>query len=61
MDIYARLEDDHEKQRDMSAGLARTSGDTSERRRLFDELRREIEAHAAAEEQTFYAELIGIA
>ena len=61
MDIYARLKDDHGKQRGLCAGLAKTSGDTAERRRLFRELKQEIEAHAAAEEQTFYAELIACA
>jgi signal transduction protein with GAF and PtsI domain len=61
MDIYRRLKEDHGKQRGLSAGLIETSGDTSERRRLFDALSKEVEAHAAAEEQTFYAELIGIA
>ena len=58
MDIYSRLEDDHGKQRGLCAGIAETSGDSRERRRLFDELKKEVEAHAAAEEQTFYAELI---
>jgi iron-sulfur cluster repair protein YtfE (RIC family) len=58
MDIYHRLKDDHGKQRGLSAGLLETSGDTSERQRLFDALSKEIQAHAAAEEQTFYAELI---
>lgn len=58
MNIYQRLTEDHGKQRGMAAGLAKTEGDSSERKRLFDEFYRELEAHAAAEEQTFYAELI---
>ena len=61
MDIYSRLIDDHGKQRGLSGGLIRTSGDTMERRRLFDALKKEVTAHAAAEEQAFYAELIGMA
>lgn len=60
MDIYSQLKDDHGKQRGLSGGLAETSGDSDERRRLFEELKKEIEAHAAAEEETFYAELISI-
>ncbi|GAB5468490.1 MAG: hemerythrin domain-containing protein [Rhodospirillales bacterium] len=58
MDIFAYLKDDHGKQRGLSAGLLDTSGDSAERRRLFDALLREVEAHAAAEEQTLYSELI---
>lgn len=58
MDIYERLEQDHDKQRQLAADLAETSGDSDERRRMFAELKTEVEAHAAAEEQTFYAALI---
>lgn len=58
MNIYERLIDDHGKQRGMAAGLAETEGDSAERRRLFDAFKKELEAHAAAEEQSFYAELI---
>lgn len=58
MDIYERLKADHETQKDLAAKLAETSGDTDERRELFEALRSEAEAHAAAEEQTFYAALI---
>lgn len=58
MDIYERLTDDHGKQRGMAAGLAATSGNSAERKRLFEVFCEELEAHAAAEEQTFYAELI---
>ena len=58
MDIYQRLKDDHGKQRGLAAGLMETSGDSDERRRLFAAFKDEVEAHAAAEEQTFYAALI---
>ena len=58
MDIYRCLKDDHGKQRGLSAGLLETSGDSEERQRLFEDLKKEIEAHAAAEEETFYAELM---
>lgn len=61
MNIYERLIEDHGKQRGMVAGLAKTEGDSAERNRLFGELSKELEAHAAAEEQTFYAELIATA
>lgn len=58
MDIYERLKEDHGKQRGLAGGLAKTEGDSAERQRLFNEFKKELEAHAAAEEQTFYAELI---
>lgn len=58
MDIYQRLKDDHGKQRGLLGGLEDTTGDSDERKRLFQALKEELEAHAAAEEQTFYAELI---
>lgn len=58
MDIYKRLKKDHEKQRALCAELLETEGDTQERREKWSQLKTELEAHAAAEEQTFYAEVI---
>lgn len=58
MAIYSRIKQDHEKQRRLAASLVETSGDTSERRTLWEDFKSEVEAHAAAEEQTFYAALI---
>ena len=60
MDIYQKLKDDHGKQRGLLGGLENTTGDSDERKRLFQALKEELEAHAAAEEQTFYAELIAM-
>ncbi len=58
MDIYERLIEDHGKQRGLAGGLAKTEGDSAERRRLFDAFKLEVESHAALEEQVFYAELM---
>lgn len=58
MNIYERLTQDHETQRELCEQVGDTSGDTAERRRLWERLRKELEAHANAEEQTFYAEMI---
>lgn len=58
MDIYDRLTKDHDTHREMAARLAETTGDSDERRKLWDEFKPEAEAHANAEEQTFYATLI---
>lgn len=60
MDIYERLTQDHEKQRDLADRILQTSGDSEERRRLWEEFKAEATSHAAAEEQTFYATLIEI-
>ena len=56
--IYETIKHDHEKHRKLLADLDRTSGASDARAELFRELKREVEAHAAAEEQTFYATLI---
>ena len=58
MDIYERLTMDHDTQREIAKKLADTTGDSSERRELFEEFKLELEAHANAEEQTLYAALI---
>ncbi len=58
MNIYERLQQEHEVQKQLAAQIMRTSGDSSERRELFEEFKTEAESHAAAEEQTFYAALI---
>ncbi len=58
MDIYERLKEDHGRQKGLAGGIAETSGDSTERKRLFEEFKKEVETHAAVEEQTFYAGLI---
>lgn len=58
MDIYERLKQDHNRQRDLCAKIKETNGDSPERRALWDKLKLELEAHAAAEEQVFYAALM---
>ncbi len=58
MDIYERLIEDHDKQRDMAERIMKTSGDSDDRRQLWSQFKPEAVAHADAEEQTFYAALI---
>lgn len=60
MDIYDRLEEDHRLQEKLAKQIKDTSGDSEARRTLFAQLKQEAEAHANAEEQTFYAALIAI-
>ena len=58
MNICKRLKQDHDRQRRLSEKIIETSGDSKQRRSLFDELKRDLEAHAAAEEKVVYAELL---
>ncbi|MEQ1548005.1 MAG: hemerythrin domain-containing protein [Chakrabartia sp.] len=57
-DIFSILKSDHELHRQMLAKIAETSGDTPERRDLFEAFRIEVTAHAAAEEQSLYANML---
>lgn len=57
--IYADLKADHDRHREMLAKLGETSGDSEERRELFEALRIELMAHAAAEEESLYATMLG--
>ena len=56
--IYEALRSDHERQRQLSSELVETTGDSADRRRLFDELTSELSAHAAEEERHFYIPLM---
>ncbi|MBC9034728.1 hemerythrin domain-containing protein [Sphingomonas sp. JC676] len=56
--IFADLIADHDRQRALMARLAETSGDSAERRELFETLRKELQAHAAAEEESLYATML---
>lgn len=56
--IFKDLKADHDRHRKLLEGLAGTSGDSEERRTLFEELRTELQAHAAAEEESLYATML---
>lgn len=58
MDIFETIEQDHQVQRELMEKILATSGDSEERRELFSKFRTEFEAHAAAEEHAFYAEMM---
>ena len=58
MDIYQRIIEDHQTQRDLAARILKTEGNSEERQQLWEEFQPEALAHANAEEQTFYATLI---
>ena len=59
MDIYQRLTQDHNKQRELAQSIVATQGESDERRRLWNQFQSEAVAHANAEEQVFYKCLIG--
>ena len=56
--VLKRIEEDHNRQRELLDKIAETTGDSEERRRLFEELTKELKSHAAAEEQSVYSEMI---
>jgi hemerythrin superfamily protein len=57
-DIFTRLKQDHDRHREMLERVADTSGDSKERRDAFEQLRVDVSAHANAEEQSLYAEML---
>jgi len=56
--IFDALRDDHDTQRTLIDLLVETTGDSEGRGELFDRVRRELSAHAAAEERYFYIPLM---
>ena len=57
-DIFSILKSDHDLHRAMLAKIAATTGHDDERRDLFEAFRIEVTAHAAAEEQSLYANML---
>jgi DNA-binding transcriptional MerR regulator len=58
MDIFERLKQDHDEHRVLLKKLSETSGASDERKALFEEFKVEVKAHAAAEEESLYAEML---
>ena len=58
MNIFEALRESHDVQRELAEKLIKTSGDTPERRELFDQLKNELFAHAVAEDRYFYIPLM---
>lgn len=57
--IYEDLKRDHDKQRAMLKELAELKGDGKKRQKLFETFRLEVQSHAAAEEESLYATMLG--
>ena len=60
MTIFEALRDDHDTQRTLIDLLTKTEGDSEGRNELFERLKRELTAHAAAEERYFYVPLMEV-
>lgn len=58
MDIFDRLKQDHDKHRALIDAIKETSGDSAERRDLFEQFKTDAMAHAAAEEGTLYVAMM---
>ncbi|MBW8752854.1 MAG: hemerythrin domain-containing protein [Sphingomonadales bacterium] len=56
--IFADLKQDHDRQRKLIARLGETQGAGEEHETLFETLRQELQAHAAAEEESLYATML---
>lgn len=59
MKIFARLKADHDRHRELLDQIDRTKGDSPEREKLFEAFRVEVTAHAASEEMSLYATMLG--
>src|SRR3546814_14116055 len=57
-DVFGRLVEDHDRHRALLAMIEETEGKSSDRKRLFKELVRELKAHAAAEEQALWSTVL---
>jgi hemerythrin superfamily protein len=56
--IYQQLKADHDRHRDLIARIEETGRKDEERKALFEEFRKELQAHAAAEEEALYAVML---
>ncbi|MHA7820068.1 MAG: hemerythrin domain-containing protein [Erythrobacter sp.] len=57
-EIFGRLVADHDKHRALMAMIEETSGDSPERRKLFEEMVKEMDSHASAEEQALWSTVL---
>lgn len=57
-DIYTTLKSDHDRHRELLDKIEDTEGASDARKEAWDEFYRDVKAHGAAEEETFYSKLI---
>jgi len=60
MTIFESIRADHDTQRTLIDLLVKTEGDSEGRNEIFDKLKVELAAHAAAEERYFYVPLMEV-
>ena len=58
MNIFEAIRADHDIQRKLLDKALATSGDTAERKEVWDQLKVELKGHETAEERNFYKQLI---
>ena len=58
MNIFEVLRGDHDKQRELIHELTATSGDSKQRNELFLSIKKQLDAHAIAEERYLYAPMM---
>lgn len=56
--IFKALENDHNKHRELLDQIEATTGESPERKKLFELLTKDVKSHAAAEEQAVYATML---
>ena len=57
-DIFSRLKEDHDRQRELLARIEAAGGDSGERAELFEAFTKDAKSHAAAEEQALYSTML---
>ncbi len=57
-DIFARLKQDHDRQRELLDRIERSPGASAERSELFELFTKDAKSHAAAEEQALYSTML---
>ena len=56
--IFARLKQDHDRQRELLERIEETQGGSDERASLFEAFTKDAKSHAAAEEQALYSTMM---
>ena len=57
-DIFDRLKEDHDRHRELIEQICAATGESGDRKKLFETFKVEVTAHAAAEEESLYATML---
>ncbi len=58
MNIFEEIRKDHDKQRELCRLVTSTTGESKGRKQMWEDLKKELQIHADAEERHFYSPLI---